>query len=263
MEASQSPGKALEERKLDLEARRLALDESFPKKWGTVIFSVLGTVAVAIISAALAYVQQRAQDAARQQEAQRLENARHIENARTALDIYFKNLPSMDPKDSRSANNMALIAVIADEPGVQDIFRRMIADIIAANQKAARASGHADAAVSDLAVGLPDVVRKAAQEAYVAKDFLAYIQYPEGRKADAEQLAAVLAQLGMKTPGIELVRSVPTKNQIRYYKAAQRDFATQLAGQRPAGLHFELSSLAGRNLPDGIIEFWLSEVAGK
>jgi hypothetical protein len=114
---------------------------------------------------------------------------------------------------------------------------------------------------SDVARGLPDLVQKTVGDKYKASDFIAYIQFPEGKRPLAQQMADALRGLGMRTPGIEERKAnSPLKSQIRYYKPAHAAVAREIAARlkERTGIEFEtrLLSNIGR-LPDGIIEFWL------
>lgn len=247
----------IKDRELALEERRLELDESFPRKWGPVLFSALATVAVACISAAVSFWQlqetQRAADRAADQKT--------VENARLALSLYFENASLLDDGDIRSAQHLSLIATVSDNADVKRIFLEMRDGVIAG-----RRANEDGAGLAKAAEGLPSLA--AANTTGNWAGVTAYIQYPgstaECREA-ADGLLKAVAELGLRTPGIESIEAQksPDDNEIRYYGATQRlvrmdGFKAEL--ERTSGLAFEAKDLSG-NLPADILEIWIGRNA--
>ena len=83
---------------------------------------------------------------------------------------------------------------------------------------------------------------------------LSQTQYPEGQQESARS-----AQSGYKAPGIEQVRNVPSRLQVRYYRTDQKELATSVgeALKLPASADNAIIVKSEKVLPDGTLELCL------
>ena len=240
----------LDARRLALEERRLALEESWPRKWGTVIVSAAATVSVAVVTGGLGFLQQRSAtiDAAAAKAAAEKQLAR--ENNRTALDMYFRYVADKPDEVPHMLEHIKIIQSVASDD-------KLLGALTVSALGAARAQGQTP---SEAASGLADVTPSRAGHAYGAADFVAYVQYYEGRVADTGQLTDALRRFGLKVPAQEAMAASrsPTGNEIRIYRPEHADFAKGLAANLSSstGQTFEIKQLRGQ-LPNGVIEIWL------
>lgn len=146
---------------------------------------------------------------------------------------------------------MSLIKAITNSSGLQISLQRII-DCVSA-KKAQDAPAGAEVAI---AAGLPTAVETTA--ATTLKNFTAYIQYPAGKEEEANALSIDLKTLGLRVPGIQRVKNVPSANDVRFYKESDRvAFQDQLTSV--GDLTFSPTTLRQSDLPDGIVEFWLGQ----
>jgi hypothetical protein len=242
----------LEKEKEDFELRskQFGLENSFPKKWGTVLFGSLATVVVAMITAAISWHSSESQD-----------QHKKIENTRTALEVYFANRESLRPEDPNALSHMQMIAEIADNEGIRRVFEEMQDRTISGRQKQ-----DPDQTITDIVAGLPSLKVTTADRDYKPSDFAAYIQYPNipGEpiyEEAAQKVRTALETIGMRVPGIEAVHpsTTPKDNEIRFYRTLQKVRMSKLPTElrEATGLSFEILVLNRSNLPDGIIEVWI------
>lgn len=243
-------------RELMLLERQLELQESFPKKWGNVIFGAMATIIVATISAAVTIVE--IEETKRMDAAQRslTEETRGLVNARTALEIYFENIEDLSPDDEDSAYRLALIAEISELDAVRELFFQMRAQIIEN-----RREKDSELTIAEASRGLPSLQL---EQGYNPSEFTVYIQYPdvEGCKVYAEGVSSFVTGIGMRAPGLEAIdlNGVPDDSEVRFYSKYQSEkmsnFPVELSNS--INLNFESKVISG-NLPKDILEVWIGE----
>jgi len=251
-------------RRLTIEEKKIALESSWPRKWGSVLlggmFSLVVTFSGYIFTNWQNYIQREETKRARISS----DNQIKLANSRLALEMYFKNLNVIGPDDNaRGAHHLEMIATIAADERIQGILRRIIQETIEARQAKAR-SREGATAPSDVAEGLPDLVQRPADGKYRASDFTAYIQHPQNRRNDASRLEEALDRLGLRTPALEQMRDnvTPDKNEIRYYRSDHEVLANEIKAKLEADLSmtFIVRRLQrSRYLPNGIMEFWIGK----
>ena len=255
----------LERRRLALDERKLALEESWPKKWGAVTLGAAATIVAALATGGLGYFQHasdnhRADTEARAQAQVATINAaneqaqKRLENDRAAVAMYLQYLSGeqagADPSLQAKLN---LVDRIASDPS-------LLAPFLTAKVTAGSAAGDKP---SDVLRGSPSLI--APQAAYNFGDFVAYIQYARDdttAQATAKALEATANSLGFNTPGLQRVGEVPNVNEIRIYKPEHAKMAAALAQQlaaKGAGRYCirQLSNPA--SLPNGVVELWIGK----
>lgn len=245
-----------ENRELKVLERRQDLDESFPKKWGNVIFGAMATIIVAIISATVSIVEIQETQRLNAAQHEQAEASRKIANARTALEIYFENIDDLSPEIEDSVYRLALIAEISELDPVRELFFQMRAQIIED-----RRESDTDLTIAEASRGLPTLQ---VERDYNPSEITVYIQYPNvaGCRDYAEEVERFVASIGMRAPGLEEidVEKTPNQNEIRFYSTLQRvrmsDFPGELSDS--AGVSFESKVLSG-SLPAGMLEIWIGK----
>lgn len=260
-DASQEAGVSdLDRAKYELDCRRLALEESWPRKWGTIIISAAATLSVAGIAAASNLLQITANSASSQAAAEerkeqhiRDQSHRDLEDDRTALDMYFRYVADKPADTPGCAEHLKAIAAIAHD--------RRIIDQISVQLVSLATRPPDSKSPSDVLAGGPDVRSQTPGHVYKAKDFVSYVQYYAPRQEQSRSLTEALQRLGISVPGQQQMdeRHSPTQNQIRIYRSDHRDFANWLGRQlkTTTGLDFQVVGPIGSNLPNGVIEIWL------
>lgn len=226
-----------------------------------------------------------------------LQQQKQIENKQNALRLFFDEVVPLGAGDRAVPRYVAMLSEAAGDPTLRENFLAYATEqvINAGRQKRRTALGlngdtrlaslsadpfarflpdggtgpnvmlAADEPVvppSEVADGLPDLIKKKPNEGYAGPDFIAYVLYPSARSGDLETLVAYLQGTGMRIPSTEDIGTQgPPVNEIRIYKAAHRKFAEVLVSELKAkGLDFTINdSLIAKKprLPNGIIEFWL------
>jgi hypothetical protein len=119
--------------------------------------------------------------------------------------------------------------------------------------------------------GVQDALTKAAQSPVAAAsnvkpaDFTVYVQYPDGGRDTAIKTQSVLTNLGYRVPGIEQVRKVPSRLQVRYYRPDQSVYAATLVAELGKALKLPGDAVlvrSSKELPTGIMEVWLPTQQG-
>lgn len=272
-----------------LDERRLALDESLPKKWGPVAFGALVTLAVAAMSATVTIVQSKeAREATeRQTIAQAAETARaqiaadlqrEVENGRAVAELYFDRLFLLANKEPLSTierqqivDGLQLLTTVSANRGVSTLFTRALERVAAVNISETRTGADGDseglqtAPVSQAMSGLPDFAQRPEERAYQPVDFVAYPQIPDARyDALAERFGAAISGLGFRVQPAERMQldAAPDGNEVRYYFDEHKDVA-RLAAAQLSLLFNEPFSAKRVNvttpLPNGVMEFWLGQ----
>ena len=258
----------LDQERLLVERRRLDLEESWPRKWGSVVLSAGATVSVAIIAASMSLMQTSSAKhdqkiAASDRDRKDLRAAadalaqRQVENNRTALDMYFRYIAEKPEDQPHKVDHIQLVESIASD--------RTLLDRLGAQQTKAVLETRAGLKPSDVLAGQSDLIPQAKGHVYEPQDFTAYIQFFSPRDGDAGRVADVLRTLGMKVPGLQAmpVDKSPDRNQIRIYRAEHRPYAERLARylKQQTGFDFAIRTIGGGKLPNGICEVWLGRTA--
>lgn len=254
----------LDQERLSVDRRRLALEESWPRKWGSVLLGAGATLSVAIITAGMSMMQMRSAETQReeaertrqradQRAAQEAAAQRRVENDRTALDMYFRYVADKPEDQPHRVDHILLVESIASD--------RKLLERLGSQQTRAVLEDRAGQAPSAAVAGLPDLQSQPAGHAYQPQDFTAYVQYPAVRDGDARRVADLLRALGMKVPGLQAMAAdtSPRDNQIRIYRAEHRAYAERLARylRQKTGLAFVIRAIGNGKLPNGICEIWL------
>lgn len=247
---------SLDELRYALDQRKLALEESWPRKWGSVILGAAATVSAACVSAGVSigqnWLQQRKAIEDRNLATQQADRVAERENDRIALNMYFQYAGDTKLPSDELQRRLELIQALTRNADV----RRAIG--------LGRASNTAGQAPANVLVDTPNLIDVAAGHVYGPQDFRAYVQYYAPRKAESDAVVAALGNLTIRVPGAESIvadRS-PRANQIRVYRADHRPFAGQLAAQlkRATGFDFTIvGPIGGGKLPNGVIEIWLGK----
>jgi hypothetical protein len=262
---------SLEERQLALDERKQKLEESWPKKWGTVLIGAIASVAATVISGMFAYVQHDADS--RRQQAQQTQDyedrlakdklaqinadndlkLKNLENDRQAAVLYFQYIAPRPVNEVGLQDKIGLVEAIASNNKLLEPFRN--AKVVAAVQ--------GGGAPSDALVGSPNVV--APQKTSSFSGFVSYIQYAKGDDqagAAARALIDDVRTLGFTAPGLQGVKVVPNYNEIRIYKPEHAPLAQKLAGQlNTAGRGGYCIRQIGnsQSLPNGVVELWIGK----
>jgi hypothetical protein len=257
------PPLPVDERRLRIEEKKAALESSFARKW----LPAMATVTVGLIAGMFGYVQQHA--SLEQTVRTRIEaNAKdEREWGFKVIEMYFSKHEMFDltKNPDQAASNLRVLAAVAPAAvqGVLSAERARIpapTDINDPNRIASleAAQGVQEAlAVSSQGGGSPPAV-----EARPA-NFTVYVQYGEGDRDLASRAQNALVSLGYRVPGIQQVARVPSRLQVRYYRADQKTLAGALAGELGAKLGLKASAdsaiqvTSEKRLPGGILELWL------
>jgi hypothetical protein len=257
----------VDERRLAIEEQRLALERSFARKW-------LPTLATAVIggsAALLGYVQNKISNDATERARIEARSKDEREWGFKVVEMYFQKRDLFDLSKSpeqASANLRVLVAVAP--AAVQGLLSAEQSRLPAPGgdelQQQARLDGLAvladiQSAITDRKGQQPQATQGSA--ARPPSSYVVYIQYPDGQQESARLAQSTLQQLGYKAPGIDQVRNVPSRLQVRYYRADQKEAAGALAislGQAlslPASADSAILVKSARALPDGILELWI------
>lgn len=262
------PAPSIDERRLDIDTQRLRLESSFARKW-------LPTVATAVIgfsAALLGFIQNKISNDA----TERSRNEARLKDEREwgfkVVEMYFEKRELFDlgkHPDQAAANLKVLVAVAPT--AVQGLLSAEQSRLPAPGgdeaQQAARWSSLA--AVADIQTALASQAgpRQATAPARSPSSFVVYIQFGDGQQDAARSAQSAIQQLGYKAPGMEQVRNPPSRLQVRYYRAEQKDLAASLAvslGKAlglPASADNAIRVQSNKALPDGILEVWLPKGA--
>jgi hypothetical protein len=245
-------------RELAVAERRIALEESFPRKWGGAIFSAAATVCVAIVTAGVTYIDgARSRDAAARADQVRAEQHR-IENARLALTIYFDNIQLMRGTDDASLRHLDLVSALTEHETVQDLLRDMQAERMAAQLSP-------EVSVAEAAATLPAL--HTPRDRGLAGQSV-YIHRPAGSRTcedDASQLALAFARAGAQVPPEQVMEPgrSPEDHSLRFYTKGQAEAVGEAARALLDGvLDGDVEEqVLPQTLPGTIFEVWLGERA--
>jgi hypothetical protein len=181
---------------------------------------------------------------------------RHVENARLALEMYVKNKELFDrSKTPNAVFHVRMIAVISDNAELKAVFNDMLEQEI-------REQRENKPTLADAVVNLPDRIIPPVSATAEYPSFLTYVQ---ALPADADRAQKIMNELRarkFKVPGLDTkVTQVPPANELRYYRASQKEFVDRLAADlgQAVGEAFTAKALNNPNLPDGIIEVWIAK----
>jgi hypothetical protein len=232
----------LDRQRYELERRRLALEESWPRKWGSVLIGAGATVAVALAGLLANGFQQQARD----QEVQ-------LANKRAALELYFEYVAD---KPDDSPLKLAELKAISHVSGDKELEKVLVSGIVTLVPLRPP-----EQSIGMALAGAPNFTDKTAQQGYLPDDFTTFVQFHGPREADAQQVALALRALGYDVPGLESMddRRSPRRNEIRIYREDQKAFARELAEslQQRTGIAFAVTGPLPGNLPNGVLEVWL------
>jgi hypothetical protein len=264
-EQAPSPGPSVDERRLAIEEKLLALERSFARKW----LPTLATVVIGLSAGLLGYVQNKVSNDATERARTEARSKDEREWGFKVVEMYFQKRDLFDlSKNSEQASANLKVLVAVAPTAVQGLLSAEQSRLPAPGgddiQQAARLSGLA--VLADIQTAIAD--RKDHQPVQVPSArppsaFVIYIQYPEGQQEGARLAQSKLQQLGYRAPGIEQVRNVPSRLQVRYYRTDQKELAASLATSVGEALMLPTSAdnailvKSEKVLPDGILELWL------
>lgn len=255
-----------EERRLRLEETRLALENSFAKKW----LPTLATVIIGLIAGMFGYVQH--QGSIEETKRARIESKAKDERewGFKVIEMYFNKRELFDlTKNAETAvPNLRVLAAVAPAAvqGVLNAEQSRIPppsgsdDTIRLDRLAAVAGVQDALAGAARSTGKPDA-------GFKPSDFTVYVQYPKDEQEIALKTQGELAKRGYRVPGIEKVGTVPSRLEVRYYRAEQKSFASDLVTELgktiglPAGPENAILVKRSKELPGGILEVWLPRLA--
>ncbi len=256
-----------EERRLRIDERRLELDHSFARKW----LPTLATLMVGVIAAMFSYVQQQA--SIEETKRARIESKAKEEHSWgiKVIEMYFSNhdLFDLNKDPETAASNLRVLAAVAPT-AVQGVLNVELSRIPPPSGDNDVSRINSLAAVAGVQNALAAVRPQGELSLSPAQpsDFTVYLQYSTGDRNFALTAQNALVELGYRVPGIEQVRKVPSRLQVRYYHLEQKTLAGELAGKigiklgLRAGPDNAILVTSAKPLPGGILEVWLPRQAG-
>jgi hypothetical protein len=267
---------SLEARRLELDEKRLELENSFARKW----FPTLATMIAGVVATLLSFgVTERARiDARTATQSTEFEAKKKDERewGIKVVELYLdkRDLFDLARKPDQAGANLRMLAVVAPEAvkGVLDAETALIPKPGAEDDDAARINSLTQiASIQNVLQPKSPEGSASSNAAKIAarpnSDFTVYIQYPAGSRDLALSAQATLQAQGYRAPAIEEVRQVPNHMQVRYYRPEQKDRAAGLLHE--VGETLKLTTDPGdalqlksqKQLPDGILELWLPKPA--
>lgn len=267
--------RSFEERRIVLDEQRLALDNSFARKW----WPTVATLVAAAIGGLFAWVQtyQAAQET---QRARYDAETRELHEWQTRIaNLYFDRRELFDvTKNPDAADSNLRILIAVAPPDVQGILiKEESTELKAEIQRIPPPTGEDDphrlsilAAAASVQQTLASATSSAAVpgEALRPTDFAVYIQYlissePDKQMANTARLK--LLALGYHVPNLQAVKAVPRSLEVRYYHSNQKLLAAGLAQQLQTALDSQIPAKAvpfesPRPLPSGILEVWIPDL---
>ena len=263
------PVPSVEERRLALETQRVALEGSFARKW----LPTIATVVIGSSAALLGYVQNKVSNEATERARMEARSKDEREWGFKIVEMYFqkRELFDLSKNPEQASANLKVLVAVAPK-AVQGLLSAEQSRLPVPGgdevQQAARLSGLA--IVADIQRAISDQNEQQPTQAASARSpssFTVYIQYPAGQEDAARIAQSKLQQLGYRAPGIEQVRNVPSRLQVRYYRADQRNLASSLANSMgealklPASPDNAIRVQSEKALPGGILELWLPKAS--
>lgn len=257
---------SIEERKVELEERRLRAENSFARKW----LPTLVTLTIALATAVFGYLQFR--DTTIRSDSARIDTRAKDERewGFKAVELYLTKREAFDlsADPARAQANIVMLAAVAP-----DAVKGMLSAEVGKLQSPASETSEDQRLESLAAVAAIQNALKAQSRATGAnvaqknsQQYLVYVQYPEGSREAAVRAQASLQKMGFSVPGIEQVRSSPSRLQVRYYRPEQRADASDLAVSLGKALDIPTTAdnaiqvISQRQLPAGILEVWLPKI---
>ncbi len=235
--------------RLKLDQRRLALDESWPRKWGTIAISVAVPLTVALLGW---HSNERANDQKMAAE-QAARTDREIKQDQAVIEMFFKYVDGKQLTASERITKLNLLNGLAYNHKLLETLR----------DAAVKSGGDEQKKPSEVLAGTGSPIVIDPAKGYTADDFTGYIQYFTGRTADSDKVAKALAAMGMRVPGQQKMDAAhsPGNNEIRIYREGQRSYAQDLAKklEQQTGLSFRVVGPLPGALPDGVLEIWLGK----
>ena len=260
---------SIDERKLELDQQRLRLESSFARKW----LPTLTTVMIGLIASLFGYVQQQSSLQATERARIEAKSKDEREWGFKVVEMYLtkRELFDLTANSEIAAANLRVLAAVAPV-AVQGLLNAETSRIPPPSSEVdERRRLESLAAVAGIqnAINAKEQAKPAATAGLQSSNFRVYIQFAEGSHEIAMRAQATLQQQGFRAPGIEQVRKVPSRLQIRYYRPEQHEFASDLAVslgkslQLPATADNAILVTSSKQLPDGILELWLPQPAAQ
>lgn len=254
----------LDRERFVLDQRRLELDESFARKWGTIAVSVAVPISIALIG-----ISSNAR-ADGQREADNILAEKHkiTEENRSALELYLKYMSDKSAGGENQISQIEAISSLSNDATFRELLLQQVRAIQARAPVPAETPGEG-LVQAPLQAQAPSTIlsgttnEKLKDAATLAADFTTYVQYYGPRGNEARTVSDTLRSLSFSVPGLQGMDAShsPDHNQIRIYRTAQGNFAKGLAVQlkQRTGLDFSVIGPVGNNLPDGVLEIWLGK----
>lgn len=256
---------SIDERKLELDQQRLRLESSFARKW----FPTLATVMVGLVASIFGCVQQQNAVQATQRVQIEARSKDEREWGFKVVEMYLTNRKLFDLTSNpelADANLRVLAAVApATVQGLLNAETSRIPPPSAEVNETRRLDSLAAVAGIQNVINAKEQIKPAATSGLQSSNFRVYVQFAEGSREIATKAVSALQEQGFRAPGIEQVKKVPLRLQVRYYRPEQHEFASKLvvslgkALQLPAMLGDAILVTSSKQLPDGILELWLPQ----
>lgn len=274
-EKSVGGARSFEERRILVDEKRLALDNSFARKW----WPTVATLVAAAIGGLFAWVQTN--QATQETKRARIDaDAKELHEWQSRIvNLYFDRRELFDvTKNPDDADSNLRILIAVAPPDVQGILIKEESTALKAEiQRIPPPTGEDDphrlsilAAAASVQQTLASATLTAAVPAETLRpaDFAVYIQYLRGSdqgKNMANTVRLKLLALGYHVPNLQAVKAVPRSLEVRYYHSNQKLLAAGLAQQLQTALNVQTPAQAKpfdspRPLPSGILEVWIPEV---
>jgi hypothetical protein len=243
-----------EERRLSLEEKQLALENSFAKKWFPTLATAMVPLVIGIIGAFQYLDSKQVTERAKIQ--QRAEDER--EWGFKIVTLYLTNRDMFDFRKNpgQASTNLQVFAFVAPNV-VKSVLDAEQARISGPSTQDTTSRNNSLAAVAAVQESLP---QQNSEQAFVNSSFTLFIQYPKGSEAQAYKLKGFLQEKGFRIPEAEMVPQVPSSLQVRYYRKDQRQFAEQLSTAIASAMGVPATAkivASTKPLPAGILEVWL------
>ncbi len=272
-EMEDDPNLTPDERRFRLDAKRLALDRSFAKKW----LPTLATIMVGIIAGMFSLVQhlssleetERARIEAKAID-ERVRIEAKIKDEREwgfkVVDLYFskRELFDFEKNPEKAETNLNFLKAVAPNT-VKGILNSELARVSAPSSEDDTARLNSLAAIARVQDTLTAAYPPTTPSKSIFRpiDFTVYVQYASGDQERGLKAQSELIGLGYRVPGIEQVKKPTSLLQVRYYRPEQKAHAGELAKKLGQILGLKTSAdnavllTSAKQLPGGILEVWL------
>lgn len=255
--------RTIEEKRIQLEEKRLLLEDSFAKKW----LPALATLMVGIVAGLISWTQQHS--ANQMTERIRIESNQRaeLEYGFKVIEMYFDNRELFDltSNPEQASSNLEVLVEVAPSV-VKGVFLTEFNSIPLPGEIDDSSRFKSLAAAASVQDALERVTKSniVMKSDYQPSDFTVYIQYPDGQRESADLIQSFLESCGYHVPGIELVRNPPSRLQVRYYRTKQKSHSEDLSISLGRELNLITSAdnailvaNSNKELPDGILEVWI------